>query len=168
MWVFLALLAWPLIEIGLFVEIGGRIGLWPTLAWVIGTGVAGVLILRVQAAAGAVTLRRGFSTRLDPLSPLAMGVLAGLAGVLLFLPGFLTDAAGLVLLLPPVRAALVARAAARMRARAGGGWADRARGPVVLEGEWTEVMPDEGGAPEGGKLPPGAPPPRGRSGWTRP
>ncbi|MFN6005839.1 MAG: FxsA family protein, partial [Paracoccaceae bacterium] len=46
MWIILAILAWPLVEIALFVTLGGTLGLWLTLAWVLLTGVIGVLILK--------------------------------------------------------------------------------------------------------------------------
>lgn len=152
MWVFLGFLAWPLIEIGLFVEIGGAIGLWATLAWVLLSAVLGVLVLRRQGQGAAMQLR-GRMRGIDPLSPLVHGVLTGLAGVLLILPGFLTDAIGLLLLLAPVRSALVALLARRVRLRptAGAGFSGGAvwpehgrdpRQPTVLEGEYHEIDPD--------------------------
>jgi len=116
MWIVLGVLAWPLVEIGLFVTLGAKLGLWLTLAWVILTGVAGVLLLQGMALGGRETLRRGFQDGLhDPLSPLAQRALLGVAAVLLILPGFFTDALGLVLLLPPVRALIVKVLASRIR-----------------------------------------------------
>lgn len=116
MWIVLGVLAWPLVEIGLFVTLGAKLGLWLTLAWVILTGVAGVLLLQGTALGGRETLRRGFQEGLhDPLSPLAQRALLGVAAVLLILPGFFTDALGLVLLLPPVRALIVKVLASRIR-----------------------------------------------------
>ena len=46
MWVFAAFLAVPLIEIGLFVTLGGVLGLWLTLAFVFGSTMLGVVVLR--------------------------------------------------------------------------------------------------------------------------
>jgi UPF0716 protein FxsA len=106
----------PLVEIGLFVTLGAKLGLWLTLGWVVLTGVLGVLLLKSMALAGGETLRRGFREGLqDPLSPLAHRALVGVAAVLLILPGFFTDALGLVLLLPPVRALIIKGLAGRMR-----------------------------------------------------
>lgn len=176
MWVFLAFLAWPLIEIGLFVEIGGAIGLWPTLAWVLLSAALGVLVLRRQGQDAAMQLRGGMRG-IDPLSPLVHGVLTGLAGVLLILPGFLTDAIGLLLLLPPVRLALIGLLARRVRMRttAGSGfasghiWPEHGRDPrqpAVLEGEYHEIDPEsDTGARDDG--PPGIDGSRRPSGWTR-
>lgn len=116
MWIVLGILALPLVEIGLFVTLGATLGLWLTLAWVVLTGVLGVLLLKGMAVGGRDTLRRGFQEGLqDPLSPLAQRALVGVAAVLLILPGFFTDTLGLILLLPPVRALIVRGLAGRMR-----------------------------------------------------
>lgn len=116
MWIVLGLLALPLVEIGLFVTLGAKLGLWLTLGWVVLTGVLGVFLLKSMALAGGETLRRGFQEGLqDPLSPLAHRALVGVAAMLLILPGFFTDALGLVLLLPPVRALIIKGLAGRMR-----------------------------------------------------
>lgn len=142
MWRLLAFLAWPLTEIALFVVIGGEIGLWGTLAWVLLSGILGMLILRLEVARGAVMLRQGMG-RVGLREGAAIGGLfRALAGVLLMLPGFLTDAIGLLLLLPPVQAALSAAVMKRVTiVRAGAG-----RGPAadadVIDGEWVEVPPE--------------------------
>lgn len=178
MWVFLGFLAWPLIEIGLFVKVGGAIGLWPTLAWVLISAALGIAVLRNQGQEAALQLRGGMRG-IDPLSPLAHGVLKGLAGMLLILPGFLTDAAGLLLLLPPLRLALVALLARRMNVHAAGRgfaqgtvwpqavWPDNGRDPrqpAILEGEYHEIDPDAGTQDDRHPGPDG---PRSPSGWTR-
>lgn len=116
MWIILGILALPLVEIGLFVTLGAKLGLWVTLAWVILTGMLGVVLLRAAALGGGDGLRRGLQEGVhDPLSPLAHRALVGVAAVLLILPGFFTDAMGLVLLLPPVRTLIIRGLAGRMR-----------------------------------------------------
>ncbi len=121
MWIILAVLALPLVEIGLFVTLGARLGLWLTLAWVLLTGVVGVLILRSLSVSGAIRGREdfveGFRGQMaeDPLSPIAHQALLGVAGLLLILPGFFTDALGLLLLVPPVRGMLIRLLASRVR-----------------------------------------------------
>lgn len=116
MWIVLGILALPLVEIGLFVTLGAALGLWLTLAWVVLTGLAGVLLLKSLALSGQRGLREGLQEGLDdPLSPLAHKALMGVAAVLLILPGFFTDALGLILLLPPVRALIIRGLASRMR-----------------------------------------------------
>ena len=53
MWIFLLFLLVPLIEIALFIQVGGLIGLWPTLAIVILTAIAGTVMVRSQGDADA-------------------------------------------------------------------------------------------------------------------
>lgn len=153
MWGILALLAWPLVEIGLFVVIGGQIGVWVTLAWVVLSAVLGVLILRLEAARGAVRFRGGMAMLRQP-GAIGAGLFRGLAAVLLILPGFLTDVLGVILLLPPVQAALTAALARRVRVMEAG-----AMRSEVVEGEWEEVPPADRGRIGGAG--------RGPSGWTR-
>ncbi len=103
MWVFLAILAIPLIEIGLFVQLGGAIGLWPTLLWVIVSAGLGIIVLKG----------------------------------LLILPGFLTDAIGLLLLIPPVRLLVIKLVGRKIKSR------NAARSStVIIEGDWRTVDPD--------------------------
>lgn len=121
MWIVLGILALPLVEIALFVTLGARLGLWLTLAWVVLTAVLGVLLLKSRAVSGARVARQefveGFRGRMaeDPFSPVVHQGLIAAAAVLLILPGFLTDALGLLLLLPPVRGLLIRLAARRMK-----------------------------------------------------
>lgn len=115
MWIVLGVLALPLVEIGLFVTLGAKLGLWLTLAWVILTAVIGVLLLK-GVSMGGRGLRQGLQDGVhDPLSPIMHRTLIGVAAVLLILPGFFTDALGLVLLLPPVRAGIIRLMAQRLR-----------------------------------------------------
>ena len=107
MWLFVAFLLVPLIEIGLFIQIGGLIGLWPTLGIVILTAILGTYLVRSQGIAALNNLRGSFSRLEDPSEPLAHGAMILLAGALLLTPGFFTDAVGFALLAPPIRSALI-------------------------------------------------------------
>lgn len=108
MWLFVAFLLVPLIEIGLFIQIGGLIGLWPTLGIVILTAILGTYLVRSQGIMALNNLRGSFSRLEDPSEPLAHGAMILLAGALLLTPGFFTDAVGFALLAPPVRLGLIA------------------------------------------------------------
>lgn len=107
MWLFVAFLLVPLIEIGLFIQIGGLIGLWPTLGIVVLTAILGTFLVRSQGIMALNNLRGSFSRLEDPSEPLAHGAMILLAGALLLTPGFFTDAVGFALLMPPVRLALI-------------------------------------------------------------
>jgi UPF0716 protein FxsA len=152
----LALLALPLIEIALFVVVGGAVGLWPTLAWVVLSALLGVLVLKRIARLGPISFERDVRVLRDPLSPIAGRALAILGAGLLILPGFFTDALGLLLLLPPVQVLLIGVFSRRLRQP------DSARhGSMTIDGDWTEVPPaNENRATDTSE----AQPP---SGWTR-
>ena len=133
-WFGAAFLLFPLVEIALFVVVGSRIGLWPTLAVVIGSGILGVGILQRMGGVGSsLTAVRG-----DLLSPLAERTLLAVAALLLILPGFLTDTLGLVLLLPFVRRLIVAQLGLRLRQAGAGRRADE----TVIDGEFYEIEPE--------------------------
>lgn len=104
MYLLLAFLLVPVIEIGLFIQVGGAIGLWPTLAIVIITAIAGTWLVRQQGMQAIGALQNSFSRLQDPTRPLADGAMILISGALLLTPGFFTDAVGFALLMPPVRA----------------------------------------------------------------
>jgi UPF0716 protein FxsA len=115
MWILLGVLALPLVEIGLFVTLGAKLGLWLTLAWVMLTGVLGVFLMR-RLSLGGTGLRQSLQEGIHhPLSPIMHRALVGVAAVLLILPGFFTDALGLLLLVRPVRSGLIALLARRFQ-----------------------------------------------------
>lgn len=153
---FLAFLAWPLLEIALFVWIGGAIGVWATLLWVLGTGILGGMVMRFSAAQGAIGLQAGMRQirSRDVGTALAGGLFGMISGFLLILPGFATDALGLVLLLPPVQRTIARAAMARTVVMRRG---TAHRGSTVVDGEWEEVRPEP---------PRGLDGPRRPSGWT--
>lgn len=140
----------PLIEIALFIEVGGWLGLWPTLAIVVVTAIAGATLLRAQGVAAFEELRRRLERGEDPGPALAHGALLLAAGLLLLTPGFFTDALGLALLVPRVRAAVIRWALRRLvtveiRRRATD--APRAARGEIIEGEFEVVDTDETGGP---------------------
>jgi UPF0716 protein FxsA len=105
MYLFLAFLMVPIIEIALFIQVGGLIGLWPTLMIVVLTAVLGTWLVRTQGMMALGQLRSSFEQLQDPAEPLAHGAMILFAGALLLTPGFFTDAFGFALLMPPVRMA---------------------------------------------------------------
>lgn len=136
MWLMLAVLALPLVEIALFVVVGGAIGLWATLAWVVLSAVLGVFILKRVARMGAISFDRDVRSLRDPMSPIAGRALSILAAGLLILPGFFTDTLGLLLLLPPVQTLLVTMFSRRLRQSGA-----VHQSSMTIEGDWAEVPP---------------------------
>ncbi|NNE60795.1 MAG: FxsA family protein [Woeseia sp.] len=138
---FLLFLIVPLIEIALFVQIGGAIGLGWTLAIVVITAVIGTILVRSQGIAVLNRLRGSLDKYHDPTEPLVHGAMILFSGALLLTPGFFTDAVGFALLVSPVRSFLFERLRYNIRIRtAQGGPAPQQ--PDVIDGEYQEVDPD--------------------------
>jgi UPF0716 protein FxsA len=99
----LLLLALPLLEIAGFVVVGRQIGALATVGLVIASTVAGSMLLRHQGFGVMRRVQAELDAGHDPSRQLAHGALVFLAALLLIIPGFITDIAALLLLLPPVR-----------------------------------------------------------------
>jgi UPF0716 protein FxsA len=98
----------PLVEIALFILIGGQIGVLATIAAVLATAVAGAVLVRQQGLSTLEKAQRELDNERIPAGALAEGLAILLAGALLLTPGFFTDAIGFALLVPPLRRWLVA------------------------------------------------------------
>lgn len=147
MWLFVAFLSVPLIEIALFIQIGGFIGLWPTLGIVILTAILGTWLVKTQGRMAIADLQRSFSRLEDPGTPLAHGAMILMAGALLLTPGFFTDAVGFALLTPPVRTVVLNWARKRVQVHQfemGGDThyppkGTQSKDDTIIDGEFTEV-----------------------------
>ena len=147
MWLLLAFIGVPLIEIALFIQVGGAIGLWPTLLVVVVTAMIGTYLVRSQGLMALGKVQQSFNELDDPTEPLAHGAMILIAGALLLTPGFFTDAVGFALLMPPVRVAVFRHLRARVRVQGFSmGTMHQDTGgprhhPDVIDGEFTEVDP---------------------------
>lgn len=173
----LAFIAVPIIEIALFIEIGGYFGLWPTIGIVILTAMIGSFLLRQQGLATLAGVRSSLAENRFPLKEVFDGLCLLFAGALLLTPGFFTDAAGLMMFVPPFRALLARKAARYMTEHGhidihGGGFSppgpNGEPGATVIDGEFRNITPEEGGpnpdGPEEGKIPPPRIPPEDKTG----
>lgn len=120
MWLFLAFLVVPLIEIALFIQIGGVIGLGWTLLIVVATAVLGAALVRAQGLATLGKLQSSINEYGDPTEPLVHGAMILFAGALLLTPGFFTDVVGFSLLVPQVRQAVFVWLRARVQVQSFG------------------------------------------------
>jgi UPF0716 protein FxsA len=127
------LLLFPLAEIATFIVVGGAIGLLRTLALVIVSAVVGMIMLRDAGVMTALRLQRRSG---NPVAILAEGGSRMLAGVLLLIPGFLTDIAAILILLPPVQRLLLARL--QKTAKASGATAP-GRGTDIIDGDFRRL-----------------------------
>lgn len=103
---FLLFIIIPIIEITLLMQIGGMIGVWPTIAVVIVTAWLGAKNVRQQGLATMQSVQTKMAQGEMPSTEIVTGVMLLVAGVLLVTPGFVTDIFGLLLLVPQVRKAL--------------------------------------------------------------
>ena len=115
-------LALPIAEIYVIIQVGGAIGIWPTLALLILDGFVGAALARSQGRAAWERFNRALTDGRVPARETFDGAMIILGGALLLAPGFITDLVGFALLIPPTRAvvrAVLARLAGR---RIGFGW----------------------------------------------
>jgi UPF0716 protein FxsA len=99
-------IAVPVIEIGLFIQVGGVLGLWPTIALVLITAFVGASLVRSQGLHTLMTVQQRMQNGEIPAQQIVEGVMLAVSGVLLLTPGFMTDAMGMLILLPAPRAML--------------------------------------------------------------
>lgn len=156
----------PVLEIALFIQVGDWIGLWPTVLLVILAAFLGTALIRRQ---GLSVLRRA-QTAADrgeaPVGAVFEGFCIVVAGVLLIIPGFLTDIVGLALFVPFLRNALGRWLLDRLRRGGGmrvwvngrdmGDGSGRSGGtprppPGVIDAEYREVRTPDDDVPEIGQ-----------------
>ena len=96
----------PLAELYVIIQIGQQIGVIPTLLLLVADSIIGTLLLRSQGRNAWLRFNEATAAGRIPAREVADGALIILGGALLLTPGFLTDIFGLVLLIPPTRAAV--------------------------------------------------------------
>ena len=99
----IAIILIPIIEIYLFIEIGGQIGAFNTISLIFITAIIGVIYARYE---GLNTLRSGFSQLIKneaPIYEIVSGAAIAFAALLLIVPGFATDLFGFILICPLTR-----------------------------------------------------------------
>ncbi|MHA7775551.1 FxsA family protein [Roseibium sp. M-1] len=106
LYIIAAILLLPLIEIAVFIWVGGLIGVLPTVLLTLVTAVAGTLMLRQQGLSLLMRMQKELDAGRSPGNEVMQGAMIVLASILLLIPGFVTDAIGLLLFIPPVREAL--------------------------------------------------------------
>ena len=114
----LLFLVFPLIELYAFFTVSSAIGFFPALLLLFAGSALGVLVLRVAGLATALRARESLQRGELPAEEMFQGLMLALGGGLLLVPGFISDVAGLILLLPFVRRLFVRRLRARAEAQA--------------------------------------------------
>jgi UPF0716 protein FxsA len=94
----------PIVELYVIIEIGGLIGVLPTIALLLADALLGSLLLRHQGRGAWRRFNQAIAEGRFPGREVADGVMIAIGGTLLLTPGFVTDIFGLLLLVPPTRA----------------------------------------------------------------
>jgi UPF0716 protein FxsA len=97
-------IAVPILELWVIIEVGGLIGVLPTIALLFAMSLLGATLLRHQGRGAWQRFNRALAERRFPGREVADGLMITIGGALLLTPGFITDAVGLLLLIPPTRA----------------------------------------------------------------
>ncbi|MGH4012460.1 MAG: FxsA family protein [Pseudonocardiaceae bacterium] len=135
--VLLILLVIGVVELTVLIAVGNAIGVLATIGLLFLASLVGAALLRREGIRTLVAFNEALRTRRPPHREVIDGMLLAAAGVLIVLPGFVSDILGLLLLLPPTRA-LVRRRLLRSPGR--GAPAHFAPG-AVIEGEVVEEHP---------------------------
>lgn len=162
-WILLAGVLLPFAEVAALVLVGGSIGFWWTLGLLVTLTVLGVLLVRSETSKTYRSLQGALTSGKMPADEVTDAILVMIGGFLLILPGFVSDAVGLLLVLPFTRpfarrvlqAFVASRAAAVVGAEgASGGGPVRRRSPGrgrVIEGEVVSEEPPPGTPGTGGR-----------------
>jgi len=142
------LVALPIFEVWLLIQVGRELGPLPTIAILVFEAALGVWLMRHQGARTWTALTDAYSKGQVPTGQLADAALVLVGGVLLIVPGFVTDVFGFIFLLPWTRpfarkiiAFFVARRINRLGVPVALARVDRAN---LIEGETVESAPPTG------------------------
>ena len=103
MWLLLLFIVVPVLEIWLFIIIGGAIGTYITLSIILLTAILGTFLVKAQGIYVLKEIQSKFDELKNPTEPIIHGAMILFAGALLLTPGFFTDSVGFLLLIPSIR-----------------------------------------------------------------
>ncbi len=127
----------PLVEIYVLLEVGGAIGVLPTIALVVLTAVMGAGLIRAQGIATLGRVQQELARGELPAVGIIEGALLLVAGALMLTPGFVTDTIGFLILVPPLRRRAIQSFLARRTVAAGMAASQGGAGkPGAIEGEF--------------------------------
>ena len=136
--VLLLIIAVPIAELIVMFKVADAFGWLETLSVLILISVAGAWLVRRQGIKTIMRIQGELSEGKVPTKSVVDGLLVLVAGVLMFTPGFVTDAVGILLLFPPTRIALRGLLIRRYRSRL-----DVYQNPAARSGPmWTRMTVD--------------------------
>ena len=134
--VLIALILVPVVEIYLFIKIGGQIGAFNTISLIFITAIIGVFYARYE---GLNTLRSGFSQLIKneaPIYEIISGAVIAFAALLLIVPGFATDLLGFLLIFPLTRKLFFGKIINKLKSET------KIKKPYI-EGEFEDIEEDD-------------------------
>ena len=134
--VLIALILVPVVEIYLFIKIGGQIGAFNTISLIFITAIIGIIYARYE---GLNTLRSGFSQLIRneaPIYEIISGAAIAFAALLLIIPGFATDLLGFLLIFPLTRKLFFGKMINKLKSET------KIKKPYI-EGEFEDIEEDD-------------------------
>lgn len=114
---FLIFVLIPVVELSVLIRVGEILGTWTTIGLVLFTAVLGVSLVRSQGLSTLMQVQQKLARGEAPGQEIVEGMMLAMAGVLLVIPGFVTDFIGLLLLTPLTRRPIAALVFKRMQLR---------------------------------------------------
>ena len=157
-WVFLLIFVGiPLIELSVLIEVGSDIGAFSTILLCLLTAAIGLSLIRMQGLKVVADLQSAGSNNQPIVEPLVHGFFLLVAGMCLFFPGFITDAIGGLLLIPPVRLVLGRAGLAGAAARGSKNFyysrrSESGKATIIIDGDFTEADTENRQRPEDAKV----------------
>lgn len=102
-YIFALFILLPLAELYLLIEVGSGIGGFSTIALCLLTAAIGGMLVRLQGMQTLMQARQLMDAGQPPAEQMLHGIMIAASGIMLFLPGFITDVIGFMLLIPPIR-----------------------------------------------------------------
>lgn len=115
--IFLLFVLIPVIELSVLIRVGEVLGTWTTIGLVLFTAVLGVSLVRSQGLNTLMQVQQKLARGEAPGQEIVEGMMLAMAGILLVIPGFVTDAIGLLFLTPLTRRPIAALLFKRMQLR---------------------------------------------------
>lgn len=153
LFILLAFIGMPILEIAVFIDVGERIGLLNTIAIVILTAIAGTALLRWQGLSVLGRAQESLRENRFPMEEVFDGLCLVFAGALLLTPGFVTDGIGFLLFAPPVRQLLKRVGVRFVSKRAHAFQSSQSRSPYgpannVVDGEYVDITETKDSPPD--------------------
>ncbi|HYB09518.1 MAG TPA: FxsA family protein [Alphaproteobacteria bacterium] len=131
--ILLAVLILPFVEIAVFIQVGEWIGVWPTIGLTILSTMAGIALMRRQGLALLTRAREVARRGEAPVDEMLDGLCVLLGGALLIVPGFVTDALGLLLFVPWIQHRVRRRVWRTFQAQ------DQSPHPPIIDAEYAVI-----------------------------